>query len=166
MQKEIHLVDVGSFFFIVYAVFILISRPFTGRWFDEKGENTVMYPSFILFAAALMLLSQAHHGLALLAAGALTGLGYGTFSSSAQALSIKVSPKHRIGLATSTFYIFLDGGIGFGPFLLGFLIRLIGFRNMYLIMGGTSIASMILYYFLHAGKKSKGSASKFLAAHK
>ncbi len=164
--KEIHLVDVGSFFFIVYAAFILISRPFTGRWFDEKGENTVMYPSFILFAAALVLLSQAHHGFALLAAGALTGLGYGTFSSSAQALSIKVSPKHRIGLATSTFYIFLDGGIGFGPFFLGFLIPLIGFRNMYLMMGGTAFACLFLYYFLHSRKKGEGRASKILVSQK
>jgi MFS family permease len=164
--KEIHLVDVGSFFFIVYAAFILISRPFTGRWFDEKGENIVMYPSFILFAVALVFLSQAHHGFALLAAGALTGLGYGTFSSSAQAISIKVSPKHRIGLATSTFYIFLDGGIGFGPFLLGFLIPLVGYRNMYGIMAVTSLACLILYYFLHGSKKEKKSTEKILASQK
>ncbi|NHM33037.1 MFS transporter [Neobacillus terrae] len=150
--KEINLVDVGSFFFIVYAVFILVSRPFTGRWFDTKGENVVMYPSFLFFAVALAVLSQAHEGWVLLLAGALVGLGYGTFSSSAQAISIKVSPKNRIGLATSTFYIFLDAGIGIGPFILGFLIPHLGFRGMYVFMAVVIFICLFLYYFLHGRK--------------
>ena len=40
--KEIDLMEAASFFFIVYAVFILISRPFTGRLLDKKGDNTVI----------------------------------------------------------------------------------------------------------------------------
>ncbi|WP_322413495.1 MFS transporter, partial [Clostridium perfringens] len=50
--KEINLAYAGSFFFIVYAVFVFVSRPFTGKWLDTKGENFVMYPSIILFAIA------------------------------------------------------------------------------------------------------------------
>jgi MFS family permease len=152
--KEINLVDIGSFFFIVYAVFILVSRPFTGRWFDQKGENFVMYPSFLLFAIALLVLSMAHQGFVLLAAGALVGLGYGTLSSSGQAISIKVSPKERMGLATSTWFIFLDGGIGIGPFILGFLIPFMGYRGLYLIMAVVLFACLFLYYFLHGREAS------------
>lgn len=110
--KEMNLVDISSFFFIVYAVTVLVSRPFTGRWFDTKGENFVMYPSFLLFAAGLVLLNQADSGLLILLAGIFVGLGYGTFSASGQAIAVKVSPKNRIGLATSTFFIFLDAGVG------------------------------------------------------
>ncbi len=153
--KEINLVDVGSFFFIVYAVFILVSRPFTGRWFDQKGENFVVYPSLLLFSIALLVLSQAHQGFTFLVAGALVGLGYGTFSSSAQAISIKVSPKDRIGLATSTWFIFLDGGIGVGPFIIGFLIPFIGFRGLYLCMAVVVFACLFLYYFMHGRKAGK-----------
>lgn len=154
-SREIDLVNIGSFFFIVYAVFILASRPFTGRWFDLKGENFVMYPSFLLFAIALALLGEAHNGMALLMAGALVGLGYGTLSTSAQAISIKVSPKHRIGLATSTFFIFLDGGIGVGPFVIGLFIPILGFRGLYEGMAVIMIACLILYYFLHGRKTGK-----------
>src|SRR3546814_20887548 len=57
--KEISLIDAGSFFFIVYSAAMLISRPFIGRWFDAKGENFVMYQSFLLFAIGLIILSQA-----------------------------------------------------------------------------------------------------------
>ena len=101
---EIHLVDVASFFFVFYAVAILVSRPFTGRWFDTKGENFVMYPAFLLFAVGLFMISQVHQGFFLLLAGVFVGFGYGTFTSSAQAISIKVSPKERMALAY--FYLF------------------------------------------------------------
>jgi MFS family permease len=150
--RAINLVDAGSYFFIVYAASIVISRPLTGLWFDRKGENFVMYPSFLLFAMGLIILSQAHQGASLLLAGALVGLGYGTFLSSAQALSVKVSPPHRMGLATSTFFSFIDGGVGIGPLLLGFLIPVTGFRGLYVSAAIIVFACIFLYYFVHGRK--------------
>ncbi|RPK03097.1 MFS transporter [Priestia endophytica] len=158
--EEINLVDVGSFFFIVYVVAILVSRPFTGRWFDTKGENFVIYPSFVVFAIALVVLSQAHHGITILIAGALVGLGFSTFVSSAQASAIKVAPSNRVGLATSTFFIFLDGGIGVGPFILGLLIPMTGYRNLYIIMAVIILLTLFLYYFLHGKNISKKVGNK------
>lgn len=153
--KEINLVEVGSFFFIVYAVFVLVSRPFTGRWFDEKGENMIMYPSILLFALGLFVLSEAHHGFALLLAGALVGLGYGTLSASGQAISIKVSPKERVGLATSTWFIFFDGGVGIGPTILGAIVPILGYRGLYMTMSIVLLACLFLYYLLHGRKAVK-----------
>jgi len=157
--KEINLVDAGSFFFIFYAVFILFSRPFTGRWFDKIGENFVMYPSIAVFALALLILSRAEYGLALLIAGGLVGLGYGTISSSGQAIAIKVSPKDRMGLATSTWFIFLDGGVGIGPFILGFIIPFIGYRGLYLSMAIILFGCLFLYYLMHGRKAAETEAS-------
>lgn len=157
--QEINLVDAGSFFFVVYAAFILISRPFTGRWFDQKGESMVMYPSFLLFALALVILSQAHQDFALLTAGALVGLGYGTLTSCGQAISVKVSPKDRIGLATSTWFIFLDGGIGIGPYIMGLFISLIGYRGLYMSIAVIVFACLFLYYFLHGRKAGRRELS-------
>ena len=146
---EIHLVDVASFFFVFYAAAILVSRPFTGRWFDTKGENFVMYPAFLLFAVGLFMISQVHQGFFLLLAGVFVGFGYGTFTSSAQAISIKVSPKERMALASSTYFIFADLGIGIGPFLLGFLIPNIGYRGLYVFLAIVVFACIVLYYFMH-----------------
>lgn len=154
-SKEIQLADAASFFFIVYAVAILVSRPFTGRWFDKKGENFVIYPTFLLFALALLVLSRAHQGVIILFAGILLGLGYGNFFSSAQSLAIKVSPKHRMPLATSTFFIFADLGIGFGPFLLGLVIPVMGYRGLYSAMSLVVLATAVLYYYLHGKNTSK-----------
>ena len=151
--KEIDLIDTASFFFIVYAVFIMISRPFTGRLLDKRGDNIVMYPALLLFGIGLVALSQANEGFTLLLAGALIGLGFGTMTSCCQAIAIKESPRHRVGLATSTFFIFMDLGVGLGPFLLGFIIPIVGFRGLYLTLAVVVFMSIFLYYVLHGKKK-------------
>lgn len=151
-SKEINLIEAGSFFFVAYAIAIFISRPLTGRWFDSKGEDFVIYPAFVLFAASLFVLSQAQHSYAILIAGALLGLGYGNFFASAQALVVKVSPKHRVALATSTFFIFADIGSGIGPFLIGSVIPILGFRGLYVTMSIVIVANICLYYVLHGRK--------------
>ena len=152
--KEIDLIDAASFFFIVYAVSILISRPFTGRLFDKKGANPVIYPSLIIYALGLVFLSQAYYGFTLLLAGAIIGLGYGTLVSCCQAIAVKESPRHRIGLAMSTFYIGLDGGIGIGPFILGYIIPIVSFRGLYITLAVIVVACILLYYLMHGKKDS------------
>lgn len=87
---------------------------------------------------------------------AFVGLGFGTYMSCAQAVAIKVSPSHRRGLATSTFFIFMDLGVGFGPFLLGSLIPVIGFRGLYVSMASSVVVYMVLYYFLHGRTAKNG----------
>jgi len=147
--RQINLIDTGSMFFVIYAVFILISRPLTGPIVDKKGENFVMYPAFLLFAIGLVVLSQVHQGFFLLLAAVFIGLGYGTFTPVAQAIAVKVSPPHRIGLATSTFFALFDAGMGVGPFILGFFVPTLGFRGLYICMGIVVAVCMLLYYVLH-----------------
>jgi len=150
---EINLVDAASFFFVMYAVFLLFTRPFTGKLFDLKGENKVIYPSIMLFAIGLVILSQAQHAITLLIAGAIIGIGFGTFQSSAQTVAVNRAPRNRIGLATSTYFVLYDFGIGLGPFILGFVLPVTGFRSMYLTMAVISFAGIIVYYLVH-GKKA------------
>lgn len=123
-----------------------------------------MYPAFLSFAIGLMILSQAHQGFFFLLSAAFIGLGFGTFMSSAQAISVQVSPRHRIGLATSTFFVFLDGGIGIGPFLLGYFIPVTGFRGVYVIAAMVVIACILLYFLLYGrktGQKQQQSVLTF-----
>ena len=150
--KQIHLVEAASFFFLVYAVTVLVSRPFAGRLLDVKGANIVVYPCLFIFAIGMLLFSQSHHGITLLSAGAIIGLGYGNFLSCAQAISISVAPPHRLGLATATYFIFLDVGFGIGPYLFGFLVPFTGYRGLYLMMVIVILVAIVLYYFLHGRK--------------
>jgi MFS family permease len=153
-SKQIHLEEAASFFFLLYAIAVLISRPFSGRLFDARGATFVIYPCFVIFAVGMLLLSQVNHGITLLLAGALNGLGYGNFLSCGQAIAIKAAPPHRLGLATSTFFMFADLGAGVGPYLLGLLVPFTGYRGLYLLISIVILATIPLYYFLHGRKVS------------
>lgn len=150
--KEINLEKAASFYFLVYAVTVLISRPFSGRLFDVKGANFVIYPCFFLFAAGMLLFSQARHATMLLASGVAMGLGYGNFVSCAHAIALKDLPLNRLGLATSTFFIFVDLGFGMGPYILGALAPLLGYRGLYLMMAVVILATIPLYSSVHGRK--------------
>lgn len=156
--NEAELTEAGSMYFFVYAMAVLFSRPFTGKLMDAKGANSVVYPALIAFALGMYALSQAHSSAVFLLGSALIGLGYGNFQSVAQTIAIKMTPPHRMGMATSTFFIMMDIGIGFGPFLLGYMIPDFGYRGLYLAMVPLIIAGIFIYYSLH-GKKEKMKAS-------
>lgn len=153
--EERHLITAASFFFLVYAIAVLLTRPFSGRFMDTKGSNFVMIPCFILFAIGLFLVSAAHTGGLLLVAAAIVGAGYGNLQSGAQAIAIKLTPPERSGLATSTFFIALDAGLGFGPSILGAIEPAIGYGNLFITLGFITIFSLALYIVLHGRKDKK-----------
>lgn len=153
---ELDLVNTASFFFMVYTVSVLVSRPFTGRLLDKKGANFVMYPAFILFGAGMLVLSSASNSVTFLLAAALIAFGFGNISSVGQTIAINLADPHRMGLATATFYIFFDIGTGFGPSLLGLVIPITGYTTLYAILGIFVFGTSVLYYFLY-GKKERAN---------
>ncbi|MTT31426.1 MFS transporter [Terrilactibacillus sp. BCM23-1] len=145
--KVLDLVAAGSFFFVVYALVVTFTRPMTGRIFDVKGEQYVLYPSYIFLTAGLFLLSITTNSAMLLIAGALVGLGYGTFMSNGQAVCLKVVPNAtRIGIALSTYFVGLDLGLGVGPYVLGILKSFTSFRGLYVIAGIIPLVCTVIYF--------------------
>lgn len=155
---EQDLIQAASFFFLVYALSILVSRPFTGRLMDARGANFVMYPAFGLLAAGLVLLGSANSSFTFLLAASLIGFGFGNMQSCTQAIAVKLTPMHRMGMATSTFFIFLDAGLGFGPYVLGLLLAGVSYSEMYILLGGVAAATVILYYVVY-GRREKSYLS-------
>ncbi|MFJ5763785.1 MFS transporter [Lysinibacillus sp. NPDC093210] len=152
--KELNLVTAGSYFFIVYAIVILATRPFTGKLLDSRGANIIIYPCLVLFAIGMYAFSSATSTGVFLIAAAFIGIGYGNFNSVAQAIAIKVTPNERLGLATSTYFILYDLGLGIGPYFLGFFVPTMGYSAIFLAMVAVIFISIVLYYFLY-GKNEK-----------
>lgn len=154
----LNLVTAGSYFFVVYALAITFTRPGTGKLFDLKGENWVMYPSFILLALGLVLMAILSSSWVLLVAGGIIGLGYGTFMSNGQAMAIKLAPETaRIGIALSTYFVGLDLGIGVGPYAFGVIRSFVSFRHMYLVAAIFALLCIVIYaVFYNAPKEQRG----------
>ena len=153
--KSVGLFESVSLFFVVFAAAMLLSRPFTGRLFDQSGPNTVIYPSLFIFAIGLILLSVTHSVVLLLIAGTLIGLGYGALLPSFQTMSIQAAPDGRTGHATATFFIFYDLGIATGSFVLGVVSSHLGFSTLYMICSVVVLLTTVAYKFVTNNFKSQ-----------
>ncbi|MDO4909728.1 MAG: MFS transporter [Corynebacterium sp.] len=163
----------SSFFFLVYALVVAVTRPILGRVFDRYGESSVLYPSYIFLAIGcwiLMALAHIHSvagaGILMLIAGALIGLGYGNFMSNGQAVCLKlVTAPSRVGVALSTYFIGLDLGLGVGPFFHGMLHSMLGsWANVYIVAGFIAVLSMVLYKIFYRGLSAEEIAQRNAAS--
>jgi MFS family permease len=158
--QELNLLGAGTLFFVVYAVVITLARPVAGIMFDRKGEDFVMYPSYVCLSVGLLILSVTTESWSLLLAGVFVGLGYGTFMSNGQAICVRLSPDYRIGVAVSTYFIALDLGLGIGPYMLGAAKSTIGFGGIYAITGCVALFCAVLYYLIYARRRKANLAEE------
>ena len=152
--KELDLVKAGSYFFIVYAIVVLMTRPFTGKLLDARGANIVVYPCLVIFTIGMYAFSAATSSFVFLVAAACIGIGYGNFNSVAQAIAIKVTPNERLGLATSTYFILYDLGLGVGPFFLGYFVPILGYSTIFFAMVFVIIMAIVLYYYMYGKQEN------------
>ncbi|NYF25266.1 MFS family permease [Sporosarcina sp. JAI121] len=145
----------ASTFFLVFAAVMLVTRPFTGRLFDEKGPQYVVIPGFIFFAIGLILLANMDSALSFLVAGGLVGFGYGALVPSFQALAVQSTKHERSGYATATFFTFFDLGLAIGSYMLGLIAIHYGYQSVYLVSGALVVAVFILYTVIEWKKKHK-----------
>lgn len=149
---EIHLTEVSSLFFVVYAIILLMSRPFTGKWFDRYGANVIVYPSIILFAIGMLVLSQSAEAFTFLLSAGLIGLGWGTLFPTFQTIAIQNAAPRKRGLATATFLSIYDIGIALGSFLVGLIVAKMDYSSLYFLCSFYVLIGVVLYYFLIARK--------------
>ena len=155
--EEVGLAGPASVFFVVYALAMFVTRPFTGRMFDKKGDRIVMIPAFIGFIIGMIMLAISQNAVTMFIAAALLGYGVGTVQSSGLTMAVNTAPDNRLSLANSTFYVFLDTGVGIGPLILGVLAPLWGYRGLFMAMSVVAGFALLAYLILskhHAKKKA------------
>ncbi|CDQ38776.1 MFS transporter [Virgibacillus salexigens] len=144
------LASTASYFFVVFAAVMLLSRPYFGRSFDSKGPKFVIFPCLIMFTMGLIALSLTNSPWMLLLSAVLIGLGYGTILPSFQTMAIQASPKNRSSHATSTFFILYDSGIAIGSFIWGIVASGVGYANLYLVCAVIVIVALALFNLYHS----------------
>ncbi|MEH7249119.1 MFS transporter [Neobacillus niacini] len=150
--NEINLTEVSSLFFVVYAIILLMSRPFTGKWLDQYGPNVIVFPAIILFAFGMFVLSQSSGAFMFLASAGMIGLGWGTLFPTFQTIAIQNAAPRKRGLATATFLSIYDIGIALGSFLVGLIAAKMDFSSLYLLSSFYVLFGAVLYYFLQVRK--------------
>lgn len=137
-----------QWFFLLYALALLVSRAFAGKLYDQKGHQAVYIPGTTLIIIAMILLAWLPNSYVLYMAGLLYGLGFGTIQPALQAWSVKESPPHRRGMANATFFSFFDLGVGVGAICFGQLAHAFGYSSIYMASALSVFISIVLYLII------------------
>lgn len=131
---ETDLVSAFSLFFIVYSIVLVASRPIAGKIQDTHGDKIIVFTGIIAQAIGLFLIAWMPSPLTVFICAICAALGFGTLNSACTAIVTRDAPINRRPYAISTFYIFCDGTMGFGPALLGSFVSLSsGYAPVYFI---------------------------------
>lgn len=152
--SDLNLVTFASYFFLVYALAILVSRPVVGRLMDKKNENYVVYPALVILAIGLFILGKMSNGWLMLLAAILIGFGFGNFQSAIQTTTTQMVPAERLTQTTATYFICYEFALGFGPSMIGFVQPFLGYQNLFIVMAVIALIGIVLYYFIHGRKVS------------
>lgn len=142
------MLNVASYFYVVFAAAMLIIRPFTGKIYDQKGPKYVVIPSFILFTIGLFMLAYMDNSWQFLVAAVFVGSGYGTLTTSMQSQAVQSTSVARSGYATATYFTLFDTGIAIGSYILGIIAMSFSYQMVYVLCGSLLVVNMILYIFL------------------
>ena len=129
---EVDLTAAFSWFFIVYSIVLVLSRPVAGKIQDRNGDLIICVVGIVAQSVGLFLIAVWPSSLTVMICAVCAALGFGTLNSACTTIVTRNAPEHRRSYAVSTFYIFCDGTMGFGPALLG-LFAVNGYAPVYMI---------------------------------
>lgn len=144
--KQIGASEVAAYFFVSYAIMLILSRPFVGKLFDRSGANTVVYPAFFIFIIGIISLALAKGPFVFLVSGAVIGVGNGTLFSPLQTMAVSLCHGNRRGVATSTYFLIYDTGMAVGSFILGMIATHTNYHLMYFTSALIVLISALYYY--------------------
>jgi MFS family permease len=134
-------------YFLVFAVVVLLTRPFTGRWADRIGHRRFLVPCFVLVCAAFVLLALARGRPLFVASAVVFGLGFGNVYPALAAHVVRHVDPMRRGAALGGILAALDTGIGTGSIATGVLIDRFGFGVAFGCAALLSAAAAPLYLY-------------------
>ncbi|WP_053360405.1 MFS transporter [Bacillus sp. FJAT-27251] len=144
-QKEVAGIQ---WYFLMFAIFLMLSRTFAGQLYDRKGHQAVFIPGAGLILAAMLLLAWLPNSGVLYLAAALYGLGFGSLQPALQAWAVEEAPRNRKGMANATFFSSFDLGVGIGAITFGQIGHIWGYPSIYITSAVSVLVSILLYMYL------------------
>ena len=143
-------VSVG-YFFLIYALSLLIIRIWLKRFFDTIAFGFWFWLSLIAMIIFLISMAFMKNNFIMLIAAVALSIGYGVIYSINQTTALLLSPLDQQGLASSTVYLGLDFGMASAPILGGIIASTIPHLYFYPIML-IMVPFVLVIYFIYRKK--------------
>ncbi len=129
-NREIYAV---GYFFTIFALTTVISRPLAGKLSDRFGRPKVYLPGLMIAAAAMILIAFSYSARELLLSAIILGIGFGSAHSSVMALAADRLPVVERGVGMATFTTAFDLGIVVGSVVFGVLLSWFDFTAIFIL---------------------------------
>lgn len=131
--EQRHLTVAVGYYFLIYAVVLLILRIALKNYFDTVRFGAWFWTSFIAMGIYIIFLTimKTNWEMAIAAAG--MAVGYGIIYSVLQSTAMLLAPMSEQGLASATFFLGLDIGMSLGPILGGIIDEVLPVKYFYLV---------------------------------
>lgn len=137
-------------FFTVAAVMMVLANMGAARIMDRAPAAALLIPSQIIGALSFLAAIAASDSMMLYLSGAGYGLCLGITMPLLKTIAIKRTPPERWGVATATFYLGSDVGMGVGGALFGAVISSAGFTTAFLsglvCMAITGVGGLVILH--------------------
>ncbi|MCT7824834.1 MAG: MFS transporter [Lactobacillus iners] len=143
-------VSVG-YFFLIYALSLLIIRIWLKRFFDTIAFGFWFWLSLIAMIIFLISMAFMKNNFIMLITAVALSIGYGVIYSINQTTALLLSPLDQQGLASSTVYLGLDLGMASAPILGGIIASTIPHFYFYPIML-IMVPFVLVIYFIYRKK--------------
>ena len=77
---EVHLTDIFSWFFIIYSICLVLSRPIAGKIQDKQGDRLICITGILAQSIGLFLIAWIPSNITVIICAICAALGFGTFS--------------------------------------------------------------------------------------
>ncbi|WP_412759125.1 MFS transporter [Neobacillus mesonae] len=142
-------------FYILNAIMSSISRPFAGKWFDEKGPRGLVLLCTIITFGGMWVLSFADSNFLIAIAGALFGVGFGCLIPTLQSWALLITPPNRRGVVNGMIFSSIDLGIGLSGLIFGFIAEFVETASLFRF--GSLFLIVALVMAAMAGKKKQAA---------
>ena len=149
-----------AFYYLIYAVTLLLTRGPWGRLSDRHGRKAAIIPGMLLLAAGTFLLAFTWSFPLLLLVGVVYAAGFGSAQPAILAWTVDRAGHSDRGAAISTFFMAFDGGLGLGALIMGMVIQDFSYQVTFLAATFITLAGFLLYiYHLYHGEGSRATGS-------
>ena len=147
------IIEFGQFF-VVYAVFTMVSRLAAGKLSDKFGRYAVIVPFIGMLASSMAVLALMDSMAMLWLCAALFGFGFGAFMPALNAYIIDETEPAERSSALAIFSSAMDVGITAGAVLLGIVSEVTGYAAMYGISAVLALGGMMLFALMGRPKRA------------
>lgn len=136
---------------MTFTIASLLIRFVAGKISDWYGRVAMLKVAAVLIAISMVLIGHASGVFSLIIASVAYGIASGIHSPALNAWTIDLSHPERRGKAIATMYIALEGGIGVGALVAGwmFMDNMEAVPSIFYLSGGVSVLALLYLIFVY-----------------